>query len=79
MSWQQLNADIQAEMHGVSERLKNAHSGEGLDFIILVLPFATTDMQHLGTEHRATLEKRMAHAASDAYTTYMKEDHVPKR
>lgn len=64
-----LNEDVQEYLATAGEVLKKKNPE--FEFVFILVPFARVQLQHLSTEQRKTLEKRMVRAAHRAFNDYV--------
>lgn len=68
-SFQALDTNAQILLQQAAEVLKRNHPE--MEFFLLLIPFHRATMQHLSTEQRAELEKRVTRAASREFERYI--------
>lgn len=64
------HVEITFAMEEVASRLKKKFPE--MEFFFLMIPFHRSTLQHLSTEQRYELEKRVVRAASRAFDEYIK-------
>lgn len=64
-----LETNVQVLLSRAAEVLKKAHPE--MEFFLVLIPFHVSQMQHLSTEQRQELEKRVIRAANKEFERYL--------